>query len=286
MEPLAREVAHEAPRPRVGEHPAGLTFEDLGPAEFAARGQVEEFVVRDAAPEEEREAGGELEVGDPVGRLRRDARRVGLDPEEELRAHQHRPPGPSRSPRRSPPPSSPRGRGPSASSGPPHRPAGGRPGGPGRRGCGGRRRPHRPARPARGRRSGDGWACRRAPRGIGPGDRDLEERRREPGMPVHVVVGLERLALGLRERGGLLDEGHAERVGAGRRPDAGLQMLDRRSDARPPTSAASRGSSPSARGRARPRSRAAHGGPRHARCGPSSIGSGPRTRRPGGRCRG
>ena len=59
---------------------------------------------------------------------------------------------------------------------------------------------------------------------IRPGDRDLVERRRDAGMPVHVVVGLVRLALGLQQRGRILQERHAELVRAGRHPDAGLQV--------------------------------------------------------------
>ena len=90
VQPLAREVAHQALRARVGQHAADLPFEHLGLAQLAALGQVEQLVVRDAAPEEERQAGGELDVGDAVGRVRRDAGRVRLDAEEELRVHQHR----------------------------------------------------------------------------------------------------------------------------------------------------------------------------------------------------
>ena len=67
---------------------------------------------------------------------------------------------------------------------------------------------------------------------IGAGDRDLVERRRDAGVPVHVVVGLVRLALGLQQRGWVLQERHAELVRAGRHPDAGLQVLRRRSDGR------------------------------------------------------
>ena len=59
---------------------------------------------------------------------------------------------------------------------------------------------------------------------IRAGDRDLVDRRRDAGVPVHVVVGLVRLALGLQQRGGILQERHAELVRAGRRPDAGLQV--------------------------------------------------------------
>ena len=61
-----------------------------GPAQFAALGDIEQLVVGDAAPEEERQAGRELDVGDAVGRARRDAGRVRLDAKEELRIDQYR----------------------------------------------------------------------------------------------------------------------------------------------------------------------------------------------------
>ena len=51
--------------------------------------QVEQLVVRDAAPEEERQAGRELEIADAIGRPGRDAGRVLFDAEQELRVHQH-----------------------------------------------------------------------------------------------------------------------------------------------------------------------------------------------------
>ncbi len=51
---------------------------------------VEQFVVGNAAPQEERQPRGQLEVADAIGRARRDARRILLDAEQELAADQHR----------------------------------------------------------------------------------------------------------------------------------------------------------------------------------------------------
>ncbi len=225
VQPLAREVAHQASRARVGQHAADLSFEHLGLAQFAALSQVEQLVVRDAAPEEERQARGELDVGDAVGRVRRDAGRVRFDAEEELRVHQHRAQGHldprvevpllhghcrynSIGLRRS-----------ASIDRPPVGPA------------------HERGEDAPGTRfllarclrlaDEDPAAAGRVSVSLGvirPGDRDLVERRRDAGVPVHVVVGLVRLALGLQQRGGILQERHAEIVRAGRHPEAGLQV--------------------------------------------------------------
>jgi len=80
-EPLSGEVGGEVFRTGVGEEAAGLAFEFGGLAELALGGGEEEFVVRDAAPEEEREAGGEFEVGDAVDTA---LRGIGFDAEEEF----------------------------------------------------------------------------------------------------------------------------------------------------------------------------------------------------------
>ena len=65
-EPLLGEVVDEGGRPRVGEHAAHLAVEHVGLAQLAADGGVEQLVVGDAAPQEERQARRELEVADRV----------------------------------------------------------------------------------------------------------------------------------------------------------------------------------------------------------------------------
>ena len=57
-----------------------------GVVQLALLGQRQQLVVRNAAPEEERQPRRELEIADAVGAARRDAGRLALDAEEELRA--------------------------------------------------------------------------------------------------------------------------------------------------------------------------------------------------------
>ena len=59
-----------------------------GSSSSPAIASVEQFVVRNAAPEEERQPRRELEIADAIGGVRRDAGRVLFDAEQELRAHQ------------------------------------------------------------------------------------------------------------------------------------------------------------------------------------------------------
>ena len=90
-QPLAREVADQGLRPRVGEHALDLCLEDGRDAQLPALGHVEQLVVRNAAPEEERQAGRQLQVADPVALAGRDALRIALDAEQELGADQQPP---------------------------------------------------------------------------------------------------------------------------------------------------------------------------------------------------
>ena len=55
-EPLTREVVHQRLRPMVGEHPPYLPFERGAVAERAFRRGGKQLVIRDAAPEEERQS--------------------------------------------------------------------------------------------------------------------------------------------------------------------------------------------------------------------------------------
>ena len=69
-QPLAREVVDERARPRIGEHAAHLLLEHRRPAQPALCGCIEQLIVGDRAPEEERQPRGELEVvtSSPQGR--------------------------------------------------------------------------------------------------------------------------------------------------------------------------------------------------------------------------
>ena len=62
-EPLGREVPDEVPGAVVGEHAARLSFDHGGVIEFFSGGQGEQFIVREAAPEEIGEPRGQLVAG-------------------------------------------------------------------------------------------------------------------------------------------------------------------------------------------------------------------------------
>jgi hypothetical protein len=88
-EPLAGEVLGERTRARVPQHPADLRFDHARIREPPALGQRQQLVVRDAAPEEKRQARREVEVAQPVGRAGPKVRRIGLDAEQEVEADEH-----------------------------------------------------------------------------------------------------------------------------------------------------------------------------------------------------
>ncbi len=56
VEPLAGKIVRQRLRLRIGEHPLHLLLEDLGIVELPLGGDIEQLVVRNAAPEEERQA--------------------------------------------------------------------------------------------------------------------------------------------------------------------------------------------------------------------------------------
>src|SRR5713101_1432782 len=63
-EPLTGEIVHQRSCGAwIGQHSPHLRLEDSGRTESAALGQIEELVVRNAAPQKERQARAELQVG-------------------------------------------------------------------------------------------------------------------------------------------------------------------------------------------------------------------------------
>ena len=87
-QPLADEIVHERRRAPIGQHAPHLPLEHTRLGERAAGCDVEQLVVGEAAPEEERHPRSELEVAEPVGGARCHAVRVALDAEQELRVDQ------------------------------------------------------------------------------------------------------------------------------------------------------------------------------------------------------
>ncbi len=62
LEPLAAEVFDQSARFGIEQHAVDLRVENFGIAEAVLRGELEELVVGQAAPQEIREARGELEI--------------------------------------------------------------------------------------------------------------------------------------------------------------------------------------------------------------------------------
>ena len=77
-QPLSGEVGREVERAPIGEHSARLLLELLRAAELAANRRVEQFIVGDAAPQEERQPGCQLEIADSVGAAGGDFLRIGF----------------------------------------------------------------------------------------------------------------------------------------------------------------------------------------------------------------
>src|SRR5262249_11279042 len=78
-------------RARVAEHPSNLLIEHGRIGQFALYSQIEQFVVRNAAPQKERETRRQLEIGEAVRRTSDDVGRLALDPEHEARRGENSP---------------------------------------------------------------------------------------------------------------------------------------------------------------------------------------------------
>ncbi len=91
IEPLPREVLDHRLGARVGQHPLHLSLERGGIPELAALRRREQHIVRDAAPQEEGEPRGDVEIRQRVDRAGLQIGRLGFEPEDERRAAQHEP---------------------------------------------------------------------------------------------------------------------------------------------------------------------------------------------------
>ena len=88
-QPLTHEVVDERSRTGICEETSGLLLEHGRVTELPTHRDVQQFVVRDAAPQEERQPGREFHIADAVGRVREEPRRVTLDAEQEVGVHEH-----------------------------------------------------------------------------------------------------------------------------------------------------------------------------------------------------
>ena len=87
-QPLPREVLHQRVGAWVGHHPPHLLLEHAGVPQLPFHRDVQQLVVRDAAPQEERQPRRQFEVADTVGGAASGVGRIDLDPVQELGADQ------------------------------------------------------------------------------------------------------------------------------------------------------------------------------------------------------
>jgi hypothetical protein len=85
IQPLAGEVFGERLRPGVGQHPVNLRPQCFWAGHLSARCEIEKLVVRNAAPQKERQPRGQLQIGEPI-RVGSGTRGIELDAEQELGA--------------------------------------------------------------------------------------------------------------------------------------------------------------------------------------------------------
>ena len=88
VQPLLGKVVDQGARTRVRQHPPHLLFQPDRVAQVTTYGRIEQRVVRNAAPEEKRQARGKLEVADAIHALRSHGCGIPLDPKQEFRTHE------------------------------------------------------------------------------------------------------------------------------------------------------------------------------------------------------
>ena len=68
LQPLAGERRHQRVGALVGDHAPHLRLEDAGRAQLAGNREVQQLVIRNAAPQEERQPARQLEFADAMRR--------------------------------------------------------------------------------------------------------------------------------------------------------------------------------------------------------------------------
>src|SRR5262249_8410368 len=85
-QPLRREIGDERLRSRVGEHAPHLCIEYFRIFQTPGDRGIEQLVIRNAAPQEERQARREIEIADAIDRAGGNVGGRTLEAEQELRA--------------------------------------------------------------------------------------------------------------------------------------------------------------------------------------------------------
>src|SRR4030095_2179218 len=87
-QPLAGEVGDQRLGSRILQHSLHLLLQDKGVFQFSLLGKSEQFVIGNAAPEEERQPRREFDVGDPMRSANRQGRWIAFKKDGELRLGQ------------------------------------------------------------------------------------------------------------------------------------------------------------------------------------------------------
>jgi hypothetical protein len=87
---LRRKAGYQRFGTRIGKHSLHLLVEDTWLPQLALQSQVEQLVIRDAAPKEERQTRSQIDVVNGIGLLRTHPGGILLYAEQELRANEKR----------------------------------------------------------------------------------------------------------------------------------------------------------------------------------------------------
>ena len=90
IQPLLREVIDQRFGTAVSQHPAHLAFEHRRLAQLTLNRRVEQFIVRNAAPDKEREPRRQIQIRQAIHGTRRGIRWILFDTEEKVRAGEDR----------------------------------------------------------------------------------------------------------------------------------------------------------------------------------------------------
>ena len=88
-QPLLGEVVDQRVGALVGKHALHLLFQYRVVVQFALARQIQQFVVRRTAPQEERKSRSQRDIAELIRRIHRNSAGIGLKAEQELRARQN-----------------------------------------------------------------------------------------------------------------------------------------------------------------------------------------------------
>ncbi len=89
-QPVGEEIVDQRlARARIGEHARDLLLQHRRLMQFPADRQVQQRVVRNAAPQKERQSRSQLDIGNTIDGTGSGAGGIGLDAEQKIGAHQH-----------------------------------------------------------------------------------------------------------------------------------------------------------------------------------------------------